>query len=397
MSSVRHFARALRNNRSVEITFASSQRSTIGVEWELALIDRATRALVADGHEVIAELSARQPALAPRLSKELLLNTVEIDTGIHSRVASAVAELASIGSAVGGVAHERGLRLIGAGTHPFAIAADEPVTSSKRYDRLIERTQWWGRSMLIYGIHVHVGVERRDAVFPIIQGLLPYIPHLLALSASSPFWEGTATGYASNRTMLFQQLPTAGLPYAFDTWQQYEAYIADLFASGTIEAPTENRWDIRPAAHFGTVELRVSDAVATIREIAAITALTQSLVDWLYGEVIAGNPVIRLSPWQVRENKWRAARFGVAADVITDSENTQVPLLDSLRGLVETLSPTAERLGCLAELNDVIALATDGPSYLRQLAVAEAADHQLSAVVDSLADEFEHSISRSTT
>lgn len=381
------------HNHTVKIPFAASQRSTIGVEWELALTDAATRGLQPAGHDIIATLAHRRPDLAPRLSKELLLNTVEIDTGIHNSVAPAVAELASLGRAVRDVASESSLRLIGAGTHPFAIASTEPVTASDRYDHLIERTQWWGRAMLIYGIHVHVGVEQRDAVFPVLRGLLPYVAHLIAISASSPFWEGTTTGYASNRTMMFQQLPTAGLPYPLETWAEYESFVSDLYAANVIEAITENRWDIRPAAHFGTIELRISDAVPTLREIGAITALTQCLVDWLYGEVTSGRPVLTLAPWQVRENKWRAARYGVNTDIIVSRDNRQAPLTSALRDLVTTLTPTAERLGCVVELNDAITIALTGPSYQRQLSVASANGGDLIAVVDSLADEFDASIS----
>lgn len=387
-----HPPQEIRHNRNVEIPFALSQRSTIGVEWELALVDRETRALAPEGHNLLSELAQRHSEFAPRLSKELLLNTIELDTGVHTHAGEAAAELETIARAASDLADERGLRIIGAGTHPFAIAVDEPYTTSARYNHLIDRTQWWGRAMLIYGIHVHVGIERRDAVFPVLRGLLPYYPHLLAISASSPFWEGATTGYASNRTMIFQQLPTAGLPYPFTTWTEYEAFIEDMFSSGVIEALTENRWDVRPAAHFGTLELRISDAVSTTREIAAIAALAQSLVDWLYGEITAGREVLNLAPWQVRENKWRAARFGVDTNLIVSRDNAQEPLLDSLRRLVETLTPTAERLGCLAELHDAITIATEGPSYKRQLAVADAAGGNLDAVVDSLADEFDHSV-----
>lgn len=362
------------------------------MEWELALIDPATRALVPDGHDVISELAAAKPEIAGRLSKELLLNTVEIDTGVHTRVDTAIAELRELAQSLTEVTDRRGLRLLSAGTHPFAIAADEPYTPSERYNHLIDRTQWWGRAMLIYGIHMHIGIAQRDAIFPVLRGLLPHAAHFIALTASSPFWEGTQTGYASNRTMMFQQLPTAGLPYQFDTWREYEEFIDDLYAANIIEATTENRWDVRPAAHFGTLELRLSDAAPTLREVGAVTALAQSLVDWLYGEVVAGRDVTTLAPWQVRDNKWRAARFGVDTPLIVSRDNEQLSLVDALRALVETLTPTAERLGCLAELHDAIAIAEGAPSYRRQREVAEAHGQDLRAVVDALADEFDASV-----
>lgn len=376
----------------MEIPFATSGRSSIGIEWELALVDPVSRALVPMGHELLAELARRRPDLAPRLSTELLLNTVELDTGVHTRVATAVDELRAIAAELSSCAAEAGVRVIGAGTHPFAKAADEPYTATERYTRLIDRTRWWGRSMLIYGIHVHVGIDRRDAVFPVLTGLLPYVGHLIGLTASSPFWEGVETGYASNRTMMFQQLPTAGLPQQFHSWEEYESFIQDLRATGVIDALTENRWDIRPAAHFGTIELRLNDAVSSLDEIGAVTALAQCLVDWLYAEVSAGRSPEELAPWQVRENKWRAARYGVDTELIVSRGNRQEGFAASLARIVETLLPTAERLGCVDELTDTTRIAAAGPSASRQLAVARASG--LPGVVDALAEEFEASVLR---
>jgi carboxylate-amine ligase len=159
-----------------------------------------------------------------------------------------------------------------AGTHPFAQWQSQEVRAKDRYLELVDRTQWWGRNMLIFGVHVHVGIDSRDKVLPIVNALLAYVPHLQALSASSPFWGGTDTGYASNRAMMFQQLPTAGLPFQFDQWADYEKYVDDMLTTGIIDHINEIRWDIRPAPHWGTVEVRVCDGLPTLEEILAITA-----------------------------------------------------------------------------------------------------------------------------
>src|SRR5690606_5753260 len=149
------------------------------------------------------------------------------------------------------------VELMCAGTHPFARWTQQKVTDKERYATLIDRTQWWGRQMLIYGVHVHVGIEDRDKVLPISRAILTHYGHFQAISASSPFWGGAETGYASNRALMFQQLPTAGLPFGFDKWEDFERYTADMIKTGVIDNFDEIRWDIRPSPKFGTLELRI--------------------------------------------------------------------------------------------------------------------------------------------
>jgi carboxylate-amine ligase len=193
-----------------------------------------------------------------------------------------------------------------AGTHPFAQWFDQKPTPSERYEHLLERTQWWGRQMLIWGVHVHVGIESRDKVLPILNGLLTFYPHLQALSASSPFWGGVATGYASNRALMFQQLPTAGLPWQMSRWSDYEGYVDDLVTTDIIRDYTEVRWDIRPSPHWGTVEMRACDGVSTATELGALAAVIHCLVERMSTQLDEGEVPLALQPWFVRENKWRA-------------------------------------------------------------------------------------------
>ena len=247
--------------------------------------------------------------------------------------------------------------------------------------------------MMIWGVHVHVGIEDREKALPILDGLLAYLPHLQALSASSPFWAGVETGYASNRALMFQQLPTAGLPYPLADWAAYERYVDDLIRTGVIEDHSEVRWDIRPSPRWGTVEVRVCDGVSTAAEIGAIGALVQCLVEWMSTRLDEGGTLTVLQPWYIRENKWRAARYGMDAEVITDVAGTERPVADDLRDLLTTLAPFAERLGCAAELQQVRAVLDGGASYQRQLRVAEAAGGDLTAVVAHLAKELREGFS----
>jgi carboxylate-amine ligase len=372
----------------MEIEFASSERSTIGLEWELACVDHASGELTAAAPEVLTALADPHDAF-PQVTGELLTNTVEIVSAPHHRVGAAVADLARMVERVRGVTDPMGVDLMCAGTHPFSQWFQQEVTPGKeRYATLIDRTQWWGRQMMIWGVHMHVGIEDQRKALPIMNALLRYYPHFQALSASSPFWSGEATGYASSRTMLFQQLPTAGLPPQLHDWAEYESLVADLTHVGVIDDFTELRWDLRPSPKWGTVEIRFCDGLSTTAEIASLAALAQCLVEEISLRLDAGEAIDRLQPWFVRENKWRAARYGMEAIIIQDSAGNEALVTDDLREILERLTPIAERLGCLDELWGVEAILDRGASYQRQLLVAADNGGSLKAVVASLVAEL---------
>jgi carboxylate-amine ligase len=370
------------------IDFARSDRSTLGIEWELALVDRLTGELVPAAPELLHAVTAEDERMGAKVTSELLTNTVEVISGVHRRVADAVDDLSRTIQAVRTETDSRGIDLMCSGTHPFARWDEQHVTEKERYYTLIDRTQWWGRQLLIWGVHTHVGVDDGRKALPIVDALLTYYPHFQSLSASSPYWAGEATGYASSRAMLFQQLPTAGLPPQFEGWQQYEALVDDLVHVGVIDHWDEIRWDVRPSPKWGTVELRVCDGLPTSLEVGAVSALAQCLVDDLSARLDAGEELPSLQPWFVRENKWRAARYGTEAEIILNRAGDERLVTDDLRDLVARLEPTAERLGCSTELQDVLRILDSGVSYERQLTAAAAADGDLNAVVRSLVTEF---------
>ncbi len=368
------------------IDFADSPEPTLGVEWEFALVDKRSRDLVNAASELFDLVSTRQGA-QPRIHKELLRNTVELTTGICRTTDEALGELADLIALVRPCADELGVDLYCAGTHPFAEWSHQLLTPGHRYEELIARTQWWGRQMLIWGVHVHVGVHR-DHAMPIVSSLLKWYPHLLALSASSPISARTDTGYASNRAMMFQQLPTAGLPFQFETWHDFEAYAHDLLLTGVIEEIDEIRWDVRPAPRLGTVEVRICDGVSTLTEMRALVALTHCLVVDLSDRLSRGEKLPTMPPWHVQENKWRAARYGLDAWIILDEHSNESLLQDDLHQLLEQLAPVAERLGCTDDLALVEEIPRRGASYQRQRAVAERTGGDLVAVVDSVVREL---------
>ncbi|GIF23946.1 carboxylate-amine ligase [Actinoplanes tereljensis] len=371
----------------MHIDFAGSARSRLGIEWEIACVDRRSGELSPAAPELLAKIGATDGF--PHVTNELLTNTLEIVSAPHHRVRDAVGDLSGLVERIREYAEPMGVDLISSGTHPFSQWFQQQVTPDKpRYDTLIDRTRWWGRQMMIWGVHVHVAVEDRRKVFPIIDGLLTYLPHFQALSASSPFWAGENTGYASNRALMFQQLPTAGLPPSFTDWSQYEAMVGDLRHIGVIEEVNELRWDIRPSPKWGTIEIRSFDGISTAREIGAIAALTQCLVEHLSAELDAGREVPRMQPWFVRENKWRTARYGMDAIIIQNAAGDERLVADDLGELLPALAPTADALGCAVELERVHDIVTGGASYQRQLRVAAATNGSLKAVVSSLVREL---------
>ncbi len=235
------------------------------------------------------------------------------------------------------------------GSHPFAPPTKQPVTDKERYNELIRRTQWWGRQMVIYGVHVHVGLDDVKFAMPAVNALCNYNAHFQALSASSPYWSGENTGYAPTGP----DVPAAAHRRAVlpvEEWSGYEKAVADLSHTGVIEDVTEVRWDVRAVPRLGTVELRICDGVATLEEISALTALTQCIVHDTVQTLEAGGSVTSMPPWYVKENKWRAARYGLDAIIILNENGDEELVTDHLAKELERLEPVAQELGCADEL-----------------------------------------------
>ena len=369
----------------MQIPFHSSPSSSLGVEWELQLVDRETRQLTSGATEILAELSP--DGEHPTAKAELLQSTIEVITGVCTTVPEAMADLAGTIAQVTAIAEPRGLGLMCAGSHPITDWQSQQISDNPRYVKLIEDMQWLARRMQIFGVHVHVGVRSPDKAVAMVNALSSYIPHFLALSASSPYWVGSDTGLASSRSKVFEGLPTAGLPHQLNDWAQFEQYMETLIKTGTIDSIKEVWWDVRPHPTYGTVELRICDGLPTIAEVGMVAALSQCLVDTFDREIDKGYTLPTPRRWVVQENKWRAARYGLDASIIVGQDGVQ-PLRDALRELVQDMRSTAERLGCSAELDVVEQVLEGGASYQRQRAVAAASGGDLTAVVDSLLAEF---------
>ena len=347
--------------------FSRSDGPTLGVEWEICLVDPVTRDLVPRAAEVIEEVQARYPDI--HLEPEFLQNTIELVTPICANSKEAVRALQRDLNAVKEVADEKGLKLWASGGHPFSDFRTNPLSPKHTYEEIVNRTQYWGQHMLLWGIHCHVGISHEDKVWPIINAVMTKYPHLLAISASSPGWDGIDTSYASNRTMLYQQLPTAGMPYQFESWDEWVDFMRDQQTSGVINHTGSMHFDVRPAAKWGTVEVRISDATSNLRELAAVVALTHCLVVHYDRMLERGEKLPTLQQWHVAENKWRGARYGMDALVITSRGTDEDWVKHELQLLIDELTPVAADLDCVDELNLVREIIERGAGYERQRAI----------------------------
>ncbi|MCY9785807.1 glutamate--cysteine ligase [Nocardiopsis sp. EMB25] len=376
------------------IAFKSSERATLGVEWELQLVDRSSRHLRQEAQELLSEL----PDLSaggdgPPLRHELMQSQVEVVTGICETVEDAKLDLTRNIDRMRDVLEPRGTTLTCSGTHPIDDWRDQSFSPGERYGELVEQMQWLARRILTCGVHVHVGVRSQEKAIPMVNALAKFLPHFLALSASSPFWSGHDTGLASARSVVFGALPTSGPPPNLSGWSAFEEYLETLLRAGTIASIKEVWWDIRPHPDFGTVEIRMFDGIPTLREVGMAAALCQSLVELFDHQLDRGYGLPNPPSWLVSDNKWRATRYGLDARVITDGHGTTVPIRDDLYELVRELRPIAARLGCAEDLDLVSEILDKGASYERQRAVV-AEGGSLDDVVDMLAAELRGGLAR---
>jgi carboxylate-amine ligase len=372
----------------MEIRFNASPRASLGIEVEMGIVDRTTRDLTSVAGTILERVGSGHPdGEHPKAKRELFQCTIEMITGVCTTVAEARADLDGTLAELTAVADDLDVALMCSGTHPFAHWHAQDVSPSARYEELIDKIQWPARRLAIHGIHFHVGVGSGEKAVAITSSLAYHLPLFLALSASSPYWHGLDTGLASCRTKVFEGLPTAGLPPSLESWADFESFMETLIAARAISSIREVWWDIRPHPDFGTVELRMSDGMASLGEVAAVAALAQCLVHDLSARLDREQPLPGARDWVVRENKWLAARYGLDASMIVDDQGTLRPIRDVIADLVASLGPTATELGCAAELDGVHRILEVGPGYARQRRIV-ADGGTLVDVVDRLVAEL---------
>ncbi|MEM8620476.1 MAG: glutamate--cysteine ligase [Actinomycetota bacterium] len=375
------------------ISFTSNPRPTVGVELELHLIDAGTGDLIAAAPKLLEAISAgHDGGEHPKAKHEMFQSTVEIITGVCDTASQAHADLEYTLDEVRTEADRRGVARISAGTHPFGRTAYQLISPPPRYHELIEAMQWPARRLLICGMHVHVGVRSGERAIAVINELMRSLPILMALSASSPYFEGEDTGLASARSKVFESLPTAGLPPQLTNWVDFEAFMSTLLNAECISSIREVWWDVRPHPTFGTVELRMCDAPPTLREATALAGLAQALVAWCEQQIDQGTLPEPPREWTVRENRWFAARYGLDARLIVEHPDggppTRRPARELIAELLEQLAPTAEQLGATDQFDNIADIAATGSGTQRQRAVV-AGGGTLHDVVDHLRGELD--------
>ncbi len=347
------------------ITFAGCPDPTVGIEVEYMIIDPDTGELAPGGPPILAAFDK------PYAKPELLQSTVELNVGPCTSVKDAERDLVERLAALRAVAGDLGYGLIAAGTHPTSHWAAQLVTDAERYRSLLDRMQWPARRLMIFGVHVHVGVSSGEKAIAISNSLTTFLPHLLALSASSPFWHGEDTGLASVRVKIFESLPAAGLPYRMINWGEFQRFMNTLISAGAIETIREIWWDVRPHPVFGTIEVRIADALPSVRETIALAAMIQCLVVRLSELYDCGEYLPLNRHWIIAENKWRATRYADEASIIADDSGELKQLDVMVREIVESLEPVSKRLDCVEELQDTLRILKARPAFHRMRAIHE--------------------------
>ena len=346
--------------------FVPSPGPTLGVEIELNLVDAQTLALRSG---VAAILASLPPELRASVKPEIFQCCLEINTAICRDVAEVERDLTAKIKLVQQVARDQGMRLYWGGTHPFSRWQDQEVTCNERYLGQVDLLQETARRLVTFGLHVHVGLDSGDKAIMICDRILPHLPMLLALSVNSPFWHGRNTGLHSHRIKIMETLPTSGLPPLMRNWSEYTWLLNQMIETGFIKTVREIWWDVRPHHNFGTIETRICDMPPSLHHVLGLTALIQCLVHDLSEEVDRGTYQHSCHPFLIRQNKWRACRYGMEASLVDHQSFQSVPVRKVVHRLLDRLEDRAGELGCSDQLEIVRELAERPTGSVLQLEI----------------------------
>ncbi|HAG98790.1 MAG TPA: carboxylate-amine ligase [Ktedonobacter sp.] len=341
---------------------------TIGIEEEFQLVDRQTGQLY-PGIQTVLEHG--QAIFGEQIKAEMLQPTVELISEVLPDIPTARKEMRTARAKLARLVGEEGLALISAGTHPTALWQEQPKTPHERYNELEEEYQDVARSILIFGLHVHVGVEKKEMAVTLMNQLRTWLPHLLALSTNSPFWAGRHTGLKSYRSVVWKPFPRSGIPEVFPSWNDFDAYVQALIKTGSIDNGKKIWWDIRPHPFFNTVEFRIFDMPGTVEYTIAIAALCQALVAKLTRLNKAGLWTPMLSSHFIEENKWHAMRSGLDAEVIDYVQGRRHSMRESISELLDFVDDVIDDLGSRPEIDHLRGVLEDkhGTGADQQIAI----------------------------
>jgi len=360
-----------------------AHRFTIGVEEEFQIIDPATCELRS---HVMQLVSAASPDIVEQVKHEMHQSIVETGTKICENVGELRIEMHRTRGELVAAAERAGLQVAAAGTHPFSSWIDQVISPGERYQHIIEELQQLARSLLIFGMHVHVAMPDKQTTIDMMNMVQYFLPHLLALSTSSPFWMGRNTGLKSFRTTVFRRFPRTGVPEQFESWSAYENFVNLLVKLNCIDNGKKIWWDVRPHPAFGTLEFRMCDVTTKVEEAVAVAALTQAIVVKLY-KLYKSNQSWRLYRRAlIEENKWRAARYGIEGKLIDFGKEAEVPMRELIPELLELVDDVLDELGSRSAVQYIHTILNEGTSAERQLRVYQETG-DLKAVVRHLVAE----------
>jgi carboxylate-amine ligase len=368
--------------------FGTSDPYTLGVEEEYMLLDALTFDLVQHIDTVLAAVSGHE--LEPRINPELMQSVLEVSTPVCHTPADVAEQLRKLRAFVCDIARERDMRVGSAGTHPFSLFERQRITAKDRYRAMVDRMQYIARRELIFGMHVHVAVDDAEKAIHVVNALIAHLAELVALSASSPFWRGEATGLHSSRHMVYAALPRSGPPPRFASYADYAEVVGQLERTGCIADYTHIWWDIRLHPRLGTIEIRICDGVTRLDDVIALTAFCQALVKHYSERYDAGEEMPSYHRILTTENKWLAARYGIEAPVmdLATGRRNRAPIAQLVRRTLKTIEPHARELGSEAELAGVEEILRRGNGADHQLHVFNA-NRDIVEVVREIADVTE--------
>jgi glutamate---cysteine ligase / carboxylate-amine ligase len=364
---------------------------TVGVEEEFQIVDPETCELRSHVSELLASSA---PAFGDQVKREMHQSIVEVGTKICSGVEELAEEIIRNRRDLADAAERVGLRIAAAGTHPFSNWIDQVISPGERYQNIVEELQQLARSLLIFGLHVHVAVPDGASMIELMNEARYFLPHLLALSTSSPFWIGRDTGLKSFRTTVFRRFPRTGIPDHFQSWSEYESYVNTLVELHCIDTGKKIWWDLRPQPTFGTLEFRICDVPTAPRAAIAIAALAQAIIVKLSRLRLKNLGFRRYHRALIEENKWRAARWGIDGKLIDFGRRREVPMRELALELLEFVDDVVDELRSRREIEYVRTILAEGTSAEKQVQVyRETGD--LRAVVRALGDETRASVEQS--
>jgi carboxylate-amine ligase len=364
---------------------------TVGVEEEFQIVDPTTWELRSHVSELLASSA---PAFGEHVKREMHQSIVEVGTKICANVEELATEIIRNRRDLADAAERVDLRIAAAGTHPFSNWVDQVISPGERYQNIVEELQQLARSLLIFGLHVHVAVPDHSAMISLMNEARYFLPHLLALSTSSPFWLGRDTGLKSFRTTVFRRFPRTGIPDHFHSWNEYEEYVQTLIDLRCIDNGKKIWWDLRPQPTFGTLEFRICDVPTAPRASIAIAAVAQAIIVKLYRLRLRNLGFRQYHRALIEENKWRAARWGIDGKLIDFGQRREVPMRELGLELLEFIDDVLDDLGSRREVEYIRKILADGTSAERQLQVfRETGD--LRTVVRSIVEETRDGVEQS--